>query len=279
VRKLTFLIAAVLSTTTALAFAGVPVTAKERANATRICSAQRAAMGVAAFNQKWGSPASSRNAFGKCVSRTARTLHQNAQNAAKQCRAEQADATFAATHDGKTFAQFYGTNSDLSNAFGNCVALKTAASNAETSQEAVNPARYCRAQRTSMGDKAFTELYGTNTNKRNAFGKCVSKTARSMHENFQNASSQCRAEQADAAFASTHGGKTFTQFYGTNTNGSNAFGMCVSKKAKQQNAEDQQATVSAAKQCQAERKQLGPAAFRKKYGTFGNCVAQKAKQS
>ena len=33
---------------------------------------------------------------------------QNATNAAKLCAAERADAGFAAAHDGKTFAQFYG---------------------------------------------------------------------------------------------------------------------------------------------------------------------------
>jgi hypothetical protein len=277
VRKLMLLIAAVLSTMTAVAFAQSPPTGKERANAARMCSAQRAQLGAAAFGQQWGSPANARNAFGKCVSKTARTLHQNALNAARQCRAEQGDASFAATHDGKTFAQFYGTNEDLSNAFGNCVSLKVRVSNSETRQELVNPARYCRAQRSSMGEQAFADLYGTNANKRNAFGKCVSKAARTMHENFQNASSQCRAEQADPAFAATHDGKTFTQFYGTNENGSNAFGMCVSKKAKQQNAGDQQATIKAAKQCQAERKEIGRPAFRRKYGTFGACVAQKAK--
>jgi hypothetical protein len=279
VRKLMLLIAAVLSTTTAVAFAQSSPTGKERANAARMCSAQRTQLGAAGFAQQWGSPSNAREAFGKCVSKTARTLHQNAVNAARQCRAEQDDATFAASHDGKTFAQFYGTNADLSNAFGNCVSLKKSVSNAETQQELVNPARYCRAQRDSMGEKAFADLYGTNDNKRNAFGKCVSNAAQSMRQNFQDASQQCRAEQNDPTFAASHGGKTFTQAYGTNANGSNAFGKCVSQKAKSLNQADQQATVKAARQCQAERKQIGEPAFRKKYRTFGNCVAQKAKQS
>ena len=208
---------------TAVAFASPP-TAKERANAARLCRAQRAQLGTSTFAQQWGSPASARNAYGKCVSRTAQTLHRNGVNAAQQCRAEQADATFAASHDGKTFEQYYGTNGDLSNAFGNCVSLKRATTNTETQQELLNPAQWCRAQRDSMGDKAFTELYGTNTNKRNAFGKCVSR------------------------------------------------------KAKAQNDADQQATVSAARQCQAERKQMGERAFRSKYRTFGACVSQHAKQ-
>ena len=273
-RKLVLVITVALSATTAVAFASPP-TATERASAARLCRAQRAQLGASAFAQQWGG---ARNAYGKCVSRTAQTLHRNAANASQQCRAERADAAFAASHDGKTFAQYYGTNADLSNAFGNCVSLKRATSNAETQQELLNPAQWCRSERTRMGDKAFTELYGTNGNKRNAFGKCVSKAAHTMHENFVSASDQCSAEQADPTFAATHGGQTFTQHYGTNANGSNAFGKCVSGKAKAQNDAGQQATVDAARQCQNERKQMGERAFRSKYRTFGACVSQHAKQ-
>ena len=38
-----------------------------------------------------------------------------------------------------------------------------------------NAAKKCKAERASMGEKAFAERYGTNPNKRNAFGKCVAK--------------------------------------------------------------------------------------------------------
>ncbi len=44
----------------------------------------------------------------------------------------------------------------------------------------------------------------------------------------QSAEQQCRAQQSDSNFAAKHGGKTFEQFYGTNRNQENAFGMCVS---------------------------------------------------
>jgi hypothetical protein len=40
-----------------------------------------------------------------------------------------------------------------------------------------NAAKYCKAVRELKGVEAFQTLYGTNTNKKNAFGKCVSKTA------------------------------------------------------------------------------------------------------
>jgi hypothetical protein len=41
----------------------------------------------------------------------------------------------------------------------------------------VNPAKLCKAERTRMGASAFNELWGTNANDRNAFGKCVSTMA------------------------------------------------------------------------------------------------------
>ena len=42
-------------------------------------------------------------------------------------------------------------------------------------QKQDNAAKKCKAERASMGEKAFAERYGTNPNKRNAFGKCVAK--------------------------------------------------------------------------------------------------------
>ena len=41
-----------------------------------------------------------------------------------------------------------------------------------------NPAKLCKAQRDSLGESAFNELWGTNGNDRNAFGKCVSAMAK-----------------------------------------------------------------------------------------------------
>ena len=42
-----------------------------------------------------------------------------------------------------------------------------------------NAAKECSAERKEIGRDAFAEKYGTNRNNRNAFGKCVSKAARS----------------------------------------------------------------------------------------------------
>ena len=141
----------------------------------------------------------------------------------------------------------------------------------------------CRAQRTAIGDAAFKALYGTNASKSNAFGKCVSKAAKSEQENDSAAKTACSTEQADAAFAAAHGGKSFDQFYGTNKNLSNGFGKCVSSKSDKADVADQSATVAAAKACKTEQK-ADPAAFKAKYGTnanksnaFGKCVSAKAK--
>ncbi len=45
-------------------------------------------------------------------------------------------------------------------------------------EKKANPARTCKAERATMGADAFDERYGTNANKRNAFGKCVSTHAK-----------------------------------------------------------------------------------------------------
>jgi hypothetical protein len=42
-------------------------------------------------------------------------------DAAKECKAQAADAGFAAGHEGHSFAEFYGTNDNDRNAFGKCV--------------------------------------------------------------------------------------------------------------------------------------------------------------
>lgn len=112
-----------------------------------------------------------------------------------------------------------------------------------------------------------------------------------------NPSQQCRSEQADPNFSSTHGGKTFAQYYGTNANDANAFGKCVSTKARAESTTTTTTTVAttttvptttttsrpwnAARACRAERA-ADPAAFKAKYGidknkrnAFGKCVSAK----
>jgi hypothetical protein len=138
--------------------------------------------------------------------------------------------------------------------------------------------KQCTTERTAMGAPAFKLLYGTNANKSNAFGKCVSKLAQQNGKNRANASSQCKTERAadPAAFAAK---------YGTGKKHANAFGNCVSQTAKAAAKNQQQATTKAAKACWTERK-ADPAAFKAKYGTnanksnaFGKCVSGKVKHT
>jgi len=157
-----------------------------------------------------------------------------------------------------------------------------ASATSSTAQSAAN--KQCKAEQKAMGDTVFNNTYGTNKNKSNAFGKCVShrtkqntKTEQTSH---QNASQQCKSEQAADPVA-------FKAKYGTGKNGNNALGNCISQQAKartHKTEKDQvKAEENAAQTCKAERKQ-DPAAFKDKYGTnknksnaFGKCVSQHAK--
>ena len=69
-----------------------------------------------------------------------------------------------------------------------------------------NAAKYCKAVRESKGVDAFQTQYGTNKNKKNAFGKCVSSTAKAKAEQREDsaetnaATAECKKQQAaDAA--------------------------------------------------------------------------------
>jgi len=143
-----------------------------------------------------------------------------------------------------------------------------------------SPAAQCRAERTAMGVTNFKNAYGTNANKSNAFGKCVSRQAKSQDANDANAAKRCKAERDDPNFAAAHGGKTFAQFYGTNKNGKNAFGKCVSHKSDEATDQQQEKRLNAARGCRTEQR-ADPAAFKAKYGTnhnksnaFGKCVSK-----
>lgn len=138
--------------------------------------------------------------------------------------------------------------------------------------------KQCTTERGGMGAPAFKLLYGTNANKSNAFGKCVSKLAAQNAKNTTNATASCRTERtADPA--------AFATKYGTGNKHAHAFGNCVSQTAKAAAKAQQQATTNAAKACWAERKP-DPAAFKAKYGTnanksnaFGECVSSKVKRT
>jgi hypothetical protein len=221
-------------------------------------------MGTTAFSHAY-------RTFGACVSTYAPIERQVTSAAEATCTEQQNDPDFATTHGGMTFDQYYGNGKKDRNAFANCVSIVAKTNRHVEQQNRLNPARTCRALRTELGVSLFNSSYGKNKNDRNAFGKCVSSTAHLQAHNELSASATCAAEQSDSGFATTHDGKTFDQFYGTNADLSNAFGMCVSSHAKAESTAHTNAVVQAAHKCKADRKS-DPAAFRAKYKRFSACV-------
>ena len=151
----------------------------DREHAARSCRAIRALLGTEIFGQTYGTVQSKRrNAFGRCVAYWARAERQNRVSARSACSAEQADANFPATHDGKTFAEYYGTGKKYRNAFGKCVSSKARSAADQQHRDTVNAARECKAERARIGVGPFREKYGRNARDGNAFGKCVSQLAK-----------------------------------------------------------------------------------------------------
>jgi hypothetical protein len=101
-----------------------------------------------------------------------------------------------------------------------------------------NPAKACKKERADMGDEAFGVKYGTNHNRKNAFGKCVSGKAKAKKDKehtgededengaASNAAKLCKKERTDIGL------DAFKTKYGTNPNKANAFGKCVSSQSK-----------------------------------------------
>ena len=157
-------------------------TGQDRENGARACRALRGSLGTDIFRQTYGTAQSHRmNAMGRCVSQWAHAAHQNRLSARSACTAEQADPNFAANHDNKSFAEFYGTGKNHKNAFGQCVSSKAKAALDQQVSTTQNAARSCKAERSSMELAAFRAKYGKNANDRNAFGKCVSTLAKSTN--------------------------------------------------------------------------------------------------
>jgi hypothetical protein len=153
------------------------VSPSDKANGARSCQALKASLGDATFKSTYGTNADKSNAMGKCVSKWTQAEHQNRHEAIAACKAAQADANFAASHDGKSFAQFYGSGKNGANALSRCIQAARAAESSADKAAVVNAARSCKAERKSTGDAAFRAKYGTNADKSNAFGRCVSKLA------------------------------------------------------------------------------------------------------
>jgi hypothetical protein len=163
------IITAVLSAAL-LAPAGASAQAPDRAdreNAAQFCKALKKASG-ANFASMFGTK---RNAHGKCVSQTAKQTAREDEAQAKKAKSQAVTECRA--------LQVPGSKS----AFGKCVSEKAKAKKAEADAEdeaqeddRVNAAKTCKAAKKDDAAK-FAADYGS---KRNAFGKCVSRTAKQL---------------------------------------------------------------------------------------------------
>ena len=152
-------------------------------NASKYCKDLKKRSGAANFATLYKN-------HGKCVSTIAKqTAREDAKqeseakkNASQQCREERGTTEESI----KAFNEKYGSNKNGKNAFGKCVSQKAKANKAEADAQdkkeqkaKLNAARQCRTERGTSEEsiKAFNDKYGTNANKKNAFGKCVSQKA------------------------------------------------------------------------------------------------------
>jgi hypothetical protein len=107
---------------------------------------------------------------------------------------------------------------------------------AQAQSSGASAAKACKAERQSLGPEAFQKRYGTNHNLRNAFGKCVSAKSKDGDDEQDEADDEdgksSGAAKACQAERTSIGADPFAKKYGTNHNLHNAFGKCVSSKAK-----------------------------------------------
>jgi hypothetical protein len=126
----------------------------------------------------------------------------------------------------------------------------------------------CRAELESLGREGFRAAYG-----RHPVRSCTRQHLAEAGQAVRNAAQECRAEhEADPA--------AFAEEYGENGSRRNAFGKCVSRKVRQEMAEEVRETLNAAQECREERR-ADPAQFAADYGSrrnaFGKCVSAKAR--
>ena len=141
----------------------------------QLCAEQLKTMGVQGFQSTYAPTGNPKSAMGKCVSRQAKSNEADADNAAKTCKAQRESMGETA------FAEKYGTNPNKRNAFGKCVSTLSKEQGEERQENTLNAAKQCKAER-AKDPQAFANTHGTNKNKRNAFGKCVSKLAKEQED-------------------------------------------------------------------------------------------------
>jgi hypothetical protein len=132
----------------------------------------------------------------------------------------------------------------------------------------------CKSEKAQMGKNTFTLTYPTSSAS-TATNACVAKRDGRAATDLKNGAKECKAERAADPAA-------FTKKYGTNKNGKNAYGKCVSGKARHATEQETEARVNAAKTCKklkAEQKATFEADYGTKKNAFGKCVSETAKAS
>jgi hypothetical protein len=164
-------------------------TKAEKQDAKQFCQQLRKSAGKQNFREMFGTGKNHVNAMRNCKRKQASELAKDRvkaaedaqQNAAKQCKAERQG-------DPQAFADKYGTGKNKKNAYGKCVSQhakqqrqEAAEQEQQEQEDEISAAKQCREER-SGDPQAFRDKYGTNHNKRNAFGKCVSRNSKEQEQ-------------------------------------------------------------------------------------------------
>jgi hypothetical protein len=137
------------------------------------CKTEKHQMGTKVFKLTYASKSTSK-AMAACLAKAQPAAATAKENAAQACKAER-DA------DPAGFADKYGTNKNKKNAYGKCVSGKAREATEQETEDRVDAAKTCKTER-DADPAAFADKYGTNKNKKNAFGKCVSAGAKDDDE-------------------------------------------------------------------------------------------------
>jgi hypothetical protein len=130
------------------------------------CKTEKHDTGTKVFKLTYAAKSTAK-AMQACVAKTVPAAETEKKNAAQACKEERAA-------DAAAFAEKYGTNKNKKNAYGKCVSDATEEAVEEETEDRVNAAKTCKAQRKDSKTE-FDAEWGT---KKNAFGKCVSATAK-----------------------------------------------------------------------------------------------------
>jgi hypothetical protein len=164
-------------------------TKAQKNDAKHYCQDLRASAGKQNFREMFGTGKNHVNAMRNCKRSQSQELARDAKKAAKQAHATAVqECRDERSADADAFKDQYGTGKNGKNAFGKCVSQHAKQhrqeAKAEENQEQeteVNAAATCRDER-NQDEAAFNDKYGKNGNKRNAFGKCVSSTAKKQEQ-------------------------------------------------------------------------------------------------